>query len=138
MSNNKCLLHLRGTTLVLFSNYFFLAIDELELLHPSAEIGLRHVDIAFGIHCQSMTMGEITQLVPRTAETLEYSSAGVIKNMNDLIAAVHDIHVFLLPIPGKTHPPRGAPRIRQFSSSGPDPDVSLKVPHLVEHLNAIA
>src|SRR5262245_30444158 len=55
--------------LVLFSNYFFLAIDELEFLHPSTEIGLRHVDIAFGIHCQSMAMCEITQLVPRTAET---------------------------------------------------------------------
>src|SRR5262245_35436878 len=58
--------------------------------------------------------------------------------MNDLVAAVHDVHEFLLPIPRKTHPPRRAARVRQFRSPSPDPDVSLKVTHFVEHLNAIA
>src|SRR5262245_42508802 len=58
--------------------------------------------------------------------------------MNDLVAAVHDVHEFLLPIPRKTHPPGGAARVRQFRSPGPNPDVLLKVTHLVKHLDPIA
>src|SRR5262249_38060703 len=59
-------------------------------------------------------------------------------NMNDLVAAVHDVHEFLLPIPRKTHPPGGAARVRQFRGPGPNPDILLKVTHLVEHLDPIA
>src|SRR5262245_42991336 len=58
--------------------------------------------------------------------------------MNDLVAPVHDVHKFLLPIPRKTHPPGGAARVRQFRSPGPNPDVFLKVTRLVEHLDPIA
>src|SRR5215813_1353912 len=58
--------------------------------------------------------------------------------MNDLVAAVHDVHELLLPIPRKTHPPGGAARVRQFRSPGPNPDILLKVTHLVEHLDPIA
>src|SRR5262247_2318020 len=58
--------------------------------------------------------------------------------MNDLVAAVHDVHEFLLRIPRKTHPPGGAARVRQFRSPGPNPDIFLKGTHLVEHLDPIA
>src|SRR5262245_33418342 len=58
--------------------------------------------------------------------------------MNDLVAAVHDVHEFLLPIPRKTHPPGSAPRVRQFRSPGPNPDIFLKGTHVVEHLDPIA
>ena len=83
-------------------------------------------------------MREITQLVPRTAEARNYFSAGVINNMNDLVAAVHDVHEFLLPIPRKAYPPGSAARVRQFRSPGSNPDVFLKVTHLVKHLDPIA
>src|SRR5215813_7253890 len=66
------------------------------------------------------------------------SPAGVIKNMNDLVAAVHNVHEFLLRIPRKTHPPGGAARVRQFRGPGPNPDIFLKGTHLVEHLDPIA
>src|SRR5215813_2586354 len=66
------------------------------------------------------------------------SPAGVIKNMNDLVAAVHNVHEFLLRIPRKTHPPGGAARVRQFRSPGPNPDILLEGTHLVEHLDPIA
>src|SRR5262245_50733877 len=58
--------------------------------------------------------------------------------MNDLVSAVHDVHEFRLPIPRKTHPPGSAARVRQFRSPGPNPDILLKVTHLVEHLDPIA
>src|SRR5262245_4046556 len=85
-----------------------------------------------------MPMCEIAQLVPRTAEAGKDSPAGVIKNMNDLVAAVHDVHEFLLPIPRKTYPPGSAARVRQFRSPGPNPDIFLKGTHLVEQLDPIA
>src|SRR5690242_5982939 len=73
-----------------------------------------------------------------TSETRQNLAAGVIENMNGFVAAIHNEHVFLLRISRKSHPPRGAARIRQIRRAGLYPDVALKLAHLVEHLDAIA
>src|SRR5262245_61399403 len=58
--------------------------------------------------------------------------------MDLLIAAIHDEHEFLFFVPRESHPPCRAPRVRHIRSSRPDPDVPLKLAHIVEHLHAIA
>src|SRR5579864_4355056 len=83
-------------------------------------------------------MNEIAELVPGTAEAPENLTARVIENMNGFVAAIHDKHISLLRIAGKSHPPRSAARIRKIGRAGSDPNVALKLSHFVEHLDSIA
>ena len=69
----------------------------LEFLDSSAPVGLGHINIAFGIDRQSVAMGKCADLVARTSEARENFSAGMVKNLDLLVAAVVYIHVSLVP-----------------------------------------
>jgi hypothetical protein len=83
--------------------------------------GLGNISIAFGIDRQSVAVGKFFDLVPRTPEARENFSAGMVENLDLLVAPVGHVHVFLLQVRRKADPPRGAPIVGKAVSSL-DPD----------------
>src|SRR5215510_7278263 len=61
----------------------------------------------------------------------------MVERVNLLVAAIHDIHEFLFLVSREINPPGRAARVRQSLGTRPDPDVFLKLSHLVEHLDTI-
>jgi hypothetical protein len=47
---------------------FIASFRWLKFLDSAAPIGLGHINIAFGIYCQSVAMSKFTDLVTRTPE----------------------------------------------------------------------
>src|SRR5215831_1462445 len=74
----------------------------------------------------------------RPAERGQDLPGRMIQRVNLLVPPVHDVHELLFLIAGEVDPPCRAAGIRQSWGSGPDPDVLLKLPHLIEYLDAIA
>src|SRR5213594_3640395 len=111
--------------------------DDPELLYPPAPVGLGNIHVAFGIHRQCVTVRKITELMAGTAEGGQDLSGSMVERVNLLVAAVHHVHEFLFLVWRETNPPCGAAWVRHGLGSRPDPDVSLELSHLVEHLDAI-
>src|SRR4029079_947440 len=111
---------------------------DLELLHPPAPIGLRHVDAAFGIDREGVTMGEIAELMAGAAEARKDLPAGVVEGMHLLGAAIHHIHELLLAIGRERHPPRGAALVRKLAGCVGDRNVAHERSVLLVDLDAIA
>src|SRR5271169_855077 len=109
----------------------------LKSLDSATPFGLGHINIAFGIDRQSVAMGKFTDLVTRTPEARKNFSAGMVENLDLLVAPVVHVHVPLLPVGRKADPPLGAPSVGEAVSSL-DPDVSLEVSHLIEDLDPVA
>src|SRR5207237_1285390 len=108
-----------------------------EFLYPSAPIGLGNINVALGIDSQCVTVREITELMAGTAEGGENLSGSMVEGMNLLVAPVHYVHKFLFLVSREINPPRCTAWIRQRRRSRPDPDVPLKLSHLVEHFYPI-
>src|SRR5262245_64169726 len=81
-----------------------LALD-LELLDATAPIGLRHVDAAFGVHCNRMAVSEIADLMARPAEARQDLAGGMIERVDLLSATVHHVHEPLRRIRRERNPP---------------------------------
>src|SRR5215468_4490399 len=97
-------------------------LDDPELLYPPAPVGLGNIHVAFGIHCQRVTVSKITELMARTAEGGQDLSGSMVERVNLLVAPVHHIHEFLFFVWRETNPPCGAAWIRHGLGSRPDPD----------------
>src|SRR5271163_105303 len=61
----------------------------------------------------------------------------MIENLDLLVAAVVDVHVFLFPVRRKTDPPCGAPIVWKAAFSL-DPNVVFEVSHFIEDLDPVA
>src|ERR1700726_4837398 len=66
----------------------------LELLDSPAPVCLGHINTAFGINCQNVAIGKCTDLGTRTPEPQENLPAGMVENLDLLVAAVVYVHVF--------------------------------------------
>src|SRR5271154_219670 len=82
-------------------------------------------------------MGKCADLVTRTPEARENFPAGMVENLDLLVAAVVYVHVFLFPVGRKADPPCRAPVIRNAVSSF-DPNVAFEASHFIEDLDPVA
>ena len=62
----------------------------------------------------------------------------MIENVNLFIAAVHNVHIFLLGIARKSNPPSGTAGIGQSGRTRFDPNIALKLSRLIEDLDPVA
>src|SRR3954453_356802 len=111
---------------------------DLELLHPAAPVGFRHVDVALGIDRDRVAMGEVADLVARAAEARQDLPAGVVEDMHLLGAAVHHVQELLIAIRRECHPPCRAALVGKLTCRVRDWDVAHELPVLLVDLNPIA
>src|SRR5690242_8789588 len=60
-----------------------------EPLHAPSPIGLRHVEVAAGIHRHRVTVDEISELMPGPSEARQDLPALPIENVNTFVPSVH-------------------------------------------------
>src|SRR3984957_6819838 len=113
------------------------AAHQLEFIHAPPDVGFGDVDVALGVDVQRVAMREFAELMARPAELREFVAL-MIENMDELVAAIGDDHVFLSRIARKSQPPCRTPIVRRLFVPRLNPDVFLESSHLVEHLNSVA
>ena len=82
-------------------------------------------------------MGEVADLVTRTAEARQDFSADVVEDVHLLGAAVHDVKIALLLVGRERDPPGGAALVRKLAGLVWDRDVAHEAAVLAEHLDPV-
>jgi hypothetical protein len=112
-------------------------VYRLKLLHPSAPVGLSHVNVTLGIDSQRVGVGKFAELMTRASEAGEDFATGPIENLHLFVAAIGHVHVLLFAVRRKSDPPSGSPSIGEAAPSL-DPDILSKLSRSIEYLNPIA